>query len=104
MDNMKKVDCVLLPPCSKTLWNKTQRSNYIGIMRGNADTSDPVTSLNPLDYGWMKGDDCYEHNWFPGSALPDNLFDEDSEIDEEVINSETEWSDDEEEEGRDEYT
>ena len=101
MDNIKKVDCALLPPCAKTLWNKTKRAQYLSIIWGNADSSQPGHDLNPLLYGWKQAHGHFTPEWFPGPDVPDNLFDEistDSEptTADEATSDEDEWSDDSE--------
>lgn len=55
MTNVKKVDCALLSPCAKTVHNGP-------------------TTLDPLNYGWMKSNGYNAPEWFLGSAVPDDLF------------------------------
>ncbi|XP_014677384.1 PREDICTED: uncharacterized protein LOC106817234 [Priapulus caudatus] len=79
MAKVKKVDCALLPPCGKTMWNKVQRAHYVSIIWGNADSPQPDQDLDPLQYGWKNENRHYVPDWFPGPAEPDNLFCNDHE-------------------------
>ena len=76
MANVKKVDCALLPPCAKTLRNKTRRAHFISIVWGNADSAHPGEGLDPLSYGWKDKNGDYAPDWLSGPALPDYLFQE----------------------------
>lgn len=111
LSNIKKVDCALLPPCAKSLWHKTQRAHYIGIIWGNADSKEPAHGLDPQKYGWKVENGHFTPDWFLGPAMPDDIFkshpdsdrdrittDDEEETDSEEgeldTNSEYEWSDD----------
>ena len=114
MKNLKKVDCALLPPCSKTVHNKMLRAQYVSIVWGNAESAYPESGLNPCDYGWNIKNGSYIPVWFSGPAEPNNLFedeepesheaenDTDGDVEEyedaENSGSELEWSDDSESE------
>ena len=76
MTNVKKVDCALIPPCAKTVYNKMQRAHFISILWGNADSAHPGHVLDPLNYGWKEKNGYYTPDWFLGPALPDYLFHE----------------------------
>lgn len=94
MDNIRKVDCALLPPCEKVLRQKTKRAQYQAIIWGNAETMQTDRDLDPLIYGWRKDSDgLLTPDWFPGSDVPANIFQDISE----TTNSDeesSEWSDD----------
>ena len=51
--SLKKVDCALLPPCNKTLYQKLKRANYISMVWSNAENANPVGELLPSDFGWV---------------------------------------------------
>jgi len=85
MANVKKVDCALLPPCAKTLRNKTRRAHFISIVWGNADSAHPGEGLDPLNYGWKDKNGDYAPDWFSGPALPDYLFQERELLDEDPV-------------------
>lgn len=76
MANIKKVDCALLAPCGKTLWNKTGCAHYASIIWGNADSTQPDQDLDPLQYGWKDENGHYILDWFPGPAVLDHLFED----------------------------
>ena len=96
---MAKVDCGLLPPCSKTIQNKLQRAHYNSIIWGSADSANPGYELNPLDYGWKYRDGCYVPDWFCGPQYPDNLFDVVEELPEEDSGGDASELDDGEDSG-----
>ena len=73
---MKKGDCALLPPCSKTVQKKLQRAHYISILWGNGDSPHPGNNLDPLNYGWKKENGEYTPDWYTGPVMPDDLFHE----------------------------
>ncbi|XP_041362193.1 uncharacterized protein LOC121378189 [Gigantopelta aegis] len=72
--SVKKIDCTLLPPCARTLCNKTKRAHFVSIVWGHADSSHPDQGLDPLNYGWKDKNGCYVPDWFSGPAVPDYLF------------------------------
>ena len=74
MANLKKVDCALLPPCSKTIKNKLQRAHYVSLIWGSVESANPAYQRDPLEYGWKDKDGCYIPDWFSGPPYPDNLF------------------------------
>jgi len=76
MANVKKVDCALLAPCANTLHQKLRRAHLVSIIWGNADSPQPGDGLDPLDYGWKEKNGCYVPIWFSGPTLPDHLFEE----------------------------
>lgn len=76
MENIKKVDCALLPPCKKTLINKLARAHFVTMFWGNADSPEPDHDLDPAQYGWKLEDGHYKFDWFPGPAVPEELFGE----------------------------
>ena len=71
VDQIKRCNCALLPPCTKTLTKHIKRSNYVAKMWRRADEFDPTDGDNPLDYGWQLGDDGLQPEWFDGNQLPD---------------------------------
>lgn len=79
MKNLKKVDCALLPPCSKTVYNKLRRAHYVSIVWGNAESAHPESGLDPSEYGWKVKDGSCIPVWFLGPAEPTDLF-EDEEL------------------------
>ena len=74
MANLKKVDCGLLPPHSKTIQNKLQRAHYNSFIWRSADSANLGYKLNPLDYGWKYKDGCYDPGWFYGLQYLAQLF------------------------------
>ena len=74
MTNVKKDDCVFLPPYSKTVHNKMQRAHCTSILWGNADSAHPGHALDPLNYGWKENNGYYTPDWFLGHTMPDYLF------------------------------
>lgn len=74
MSNLKKVDCALLPPCAKTVQKKLERAHLISIIWGNADSAKPGHGLEPQNYGWKEKDGFFTQEWFLGDAMPDYLF------------------------------
>ena len=77
MSNVKKVDCALLPPCSKKLDKKLKRAHLISMVWGNADSAHPGENLDPRHFGWKEKDGCYDFDWYLGPSMPDDLFEED---------------------------
>ncbi|KAK4317433.1 hypothetical protein Pmani_011441 [Petrolisthes manimaculis] len=112
MKNLKKVDCALLPPCSKTVRNKLQRAHFVSIVWGNTESAHPDGELDPCDYGWQMKGGNYVPVWFSGPSVPCDLFEDEETTDvadQEVQNgteddvaeyeesnseSEVEWNDD----------
>lgn len=82
MSNAKKVDCALLPPCSNTVDKKLKRAHLISIVWGNADSAHPGESLDPQNFGWKEKDGYYDFDWYSGPSMPDDLFDEEDETQE----------------------
>ena len=72
-NGIRKMNCALLPPCSRTLRNHIKRSSYVTKMWKNAHEPIPTSGNNPLDYGWKLTDDCYQPDWFSGYQIPENL-------------------------------
>lgn len=99
MENIKKVDCALLPPCKKTLINKLARAHFVSIFWGNADSPEPDHDLDPVQYGWKLEDGHYKFDWFSGSSVPEELFVEpnNDRIDEQPEEDIDEESDDDDE-------
>lgn len=83
MLNVKKVDCALLPPCSKTVDKKLQRAHLISMIWGNADSAHPGEGLDPQNFGWKEIDGCYAPEWFSGPPMPGDLFQEDEDEEQE---------------------
>ena len=79
MATVRKVDCAILPPCAQTVHNKLQRAHF--IIWGNADSAKPADGLNPLNYGWKEDNGKFVPDWFPGPAMPGELFEGDIEAD-----------------------
>lgn len=82
MSNAKKVDCALLPPCSNTVDKKLKRAHLISIVWGNADSAHPGENLDPQNFGWKEKDGYYDFDWYSGPSMPDDLFDEEDETQE----------------------
>ena len=93
MTNVKKVDCALLPPCAKTVHNKMQRSHFISILWGNADSAHPSHSLDPLNYRWKEKHGYNTPDWFLGPALPDYIFYEGEREEDSIKNHQSDQSD-----------
>ncbi|XP_033097629.1 uncharacterized protein LOC117101706 [Anneissia japonica] len=72
--NIKRIDCALLPPSSRTLEMKIRRTQYITVLWTRAVTSSPSDSLSPTDYGWSVNENLLKPIWFEGPAIPDSLF------------------------------
>ncbi len=57
MSNVKKIDCALLLPCSKTVDKKLKRAHLISMVWGNADSAQPGERLDPQfrveGEGWL---------------------------------------------------
>ena len=51
---LKKVNCSLLPPCSKVLNMKMKRALYLSSIWTKASGNEPSQGLSPVDYGWEK--------------------------------------------------
>lgn len=85
MSNVKKVDCALLPPCSKTVNKKLQRAHLISMVWGNADSAHPGENLDPRNFGWKEKDGCYAPEWFSGPSMPDDLFQGEDEEQEDCV-------------------
>jgi len=96
LKNIRKVDCALLPPCSKTLSNKLRRAQYISRVWGRADSINPNRALDPEEYGWKKTTTKYVPIWYNGSPLPDDIFENSHEEmnDYDMNVDDTSWSDD----------
>ncbi|KAG1670545.1 hypothetical protein GQR58_016805 [Nymphon striatum] len=106
--NIKKFDCALLPPCTKTLQNKIRRAHYVSITWGNAEASTPTDGLDPEKYGWKMENGCLVPDWFDGPVIPADLFHdkEDTDVDtgdqqavddaeyDDGSSTDSEWSDD----------
>ena len=100
-DQIKKIDCGLLPPCKKVLQNKIKRSQYVAITWSNADQPNPTEGMNPEEYGWYKVGNSFLPKWYEGSPLPaaedlhvnDRNESSDEEDDECTLESETQWTD-----------
>lgn len=81
--SVRKVDCALLPPCANTVHNKLRRAHFISILWGSADSPHPGHGLDPLNFGWKEKNGFYVPEWFVGPALPDNLFQEEEQEEQE---------------------
>ena len=80
-ENVKRIDCSLLPPCENTLKMQVLRAKYVSIVWAKADQRNPTDGLDPLQFGWMKNlSDRFTPDWFTGSSIPSNL------LNQEVIN------------------
>ena len=94
---ISKVDCSLLPPCSKVLKKKMLRVNYVSQMLGNADQRNPTESLSPVEYGYKETDRGLEPVWYDGPFVPSQI--EKLEDSPAIERKEDEiWSDDSDEE------
>ena len=71
--NAKKVHCVLLPPCAKTVCNKLRWAHVLSIIWRNAESSH-TNGLDPLKYGWKYKSRYCAPGWFTGPAIPAYLF------------------------------
>lgn len=72
--NARKIDCALLPPCKKTLKNKTMRAEYVSTLWCHADTPNPGFGFSPENFGWNLVLGKYMFHWFEGSPVPETLF------------------------------
>jgi len=80
MDKVKKVDCALLPPCAKTLSNKLRRAHYVSMIWRNAEKPNPDIGIDPLHYGWREENGQFMPDWFPGNAMPEDIFASENDI------------------------
>ena len=73
LKNVKKINCSLLPPCSKTLYKKIKRAQYVSMVWTNATSANPTRNLDPTDYGWKLIAGQYEIDWYDNDAIPSTL-------------------------------
>ena len=74
-DNVKRIDCSLLPPCEKTLQMQVLRAKYISILWTKSDQKNPTCDLDPLLYGWTTdSSNRYVPNWYDGSSVPSTIL------------------------------
>ncbi len=85
MSNVKKVDCALLPPCSKTVDKKLKRAHLISMVWGNADSAQPGERLDPRNFGWKEKDGCYDPDWYSGPSMPDDLLEEEDDEEQDYV-------------------
>ncbi|XP_068240150.1 uncharacterized protein [Palaemon carinicauda] len=83
--HIKKVDCALLPPTRRTLEKKLLRAHYVTVLWSHANTKSPDQGLCAIDYGWAVDGDLLQPTWFDGPAVPDSLFANDSDKDQEIL-------------------
>ena len=69
---IKKINCVSLPQCNKTLGNHVKRAQVVSMMWKRADQTDTTGEARP-DYGWKENNNCLEPDWFPGRSVPETL-------------------------------
>ena len=84
MSNVKKVDCALLPPCSKTVDKKLKRAHLISMVWGNADSAQPGERLDG-NFGWKEKDGCYDPDWYSGPSMPDDLLEEEEDEEQDYV-------------------
>ena len=93
LQNTKKIDCALLPPCQSTLIMHAKRSRYISALWARSCRADPSAGLDPLSSGWKMDGERLIPDWFDGESLPTAITDKiDDEQDSE--NEDEEWIDD----------
>ena len=69
VDKVRKLDSVTLPICSRVVFKKLKRSNYIARLWGNCLNANP-RDQNVLSFGWRMKDGRYKIQWFDGDAAP----------------------------------
>ena len=67
--NLKKINCVSLPPCVKSLENHITRAQFLAMLWKKADGNNPTGGLNPEDYVWKIVDDMLEPDWYAGNQI-----------------------------------
>ena len=58
--NLKKMNCAILPPCSKTLLKHIERSNFVARMWRRADDVNPTEGQHPLHFGCVTSDSGFQ--------------------------------------------
>ena len=70
ISNVKRMDSSFLPPCSHTLKEKIQRTNFV-IGKWSSSTLVSPPDVNPENSGWHLDDEnCFELTWFVGNGTP----------------------------------
>ena len=89
MKNIKKVNCALLPPCSKVVKKHIQRTKYVSLLWNNATKSSPTEGRAPVDFGWeLSAEGLLVPSWYDGWQFPNQITLEDNEEEEDSSN---EW-------------
>ena len=70
LGKIKRIDCAVLSPCSKTLDKKIMRCHYVSVMWSKAGCSNPLDGMSdPTKFGW-KMENEYVPEWFSGTSVP----------------------------------
>ena len=98
LSNVRKIDCSLLPPTRSSLLMKLKRTLYVTKLWTRASEPNPTVGLSPSDFGWHEDDDgSLVPEWFSGPVIPEDLFPEVSEEEEESDITDTDddpWTED----------
>ena len=93
--NIKRIEIESLPPCSKVVFQKVLRTNYICSIWRNATLANPP-DFSPMNCGWVMEGGNYDIKWFEGLNAPTKLEEIYLSQTEDETNSEEIFSDDEE--------
>lgn len=69
---VKKLDGSMMPPCSKVLKKKIQRTHMIA-RRWMSSVNPYPSRENPLQSGWLLEENKYTIHWFEGDATPKTI-------------------------------
>lgn len=72
LDNLKKMDGSMLPPCKSVLEFKIKRLNQVCAIWNSATLKTP-SFYNPTNNGWILEDGKYAITWFEGPQMPLSL-------------------------------
>lgn len=81
LSKLKSFDPATLPPCRSTLEQKIYRVNFVTHILINSHKAH-ISEWDPLNNGWIKEERTGNliPNWFEGERVPDDLFHEETEI------------------------
>lgn len=103
---VKNLDGSMMPPCSKVLKKKIQRTHMIA-RRWMSSVNPYPARENPLQSGWLLEENKYTIHWFEGDATPKTIDvicedDDNEETDSDGEENDMNDSDDSDEESSDE--
>ena len=82
LQKLKSFDPATLPPCLNELGQKIKRVNYVCHIWQSAHKA-VISSWDPCRHGWKNDNGQLKPIWFLGERVPDELFYEDEQSDEE---------------------